>query len=152
MERCTDLVPGDRPDRKSPWIERKRRFLAQIRGADRRSRLVVACDKLHNLRNVVCDLRLAGIDSLERFSASPAQTRWYFEAVRSALGDDLPRALLAEVDALLVELARHVPESSEGLVLGVCAVEKNPHDGDAESLPKLAPAPLRAQELEQTQE
>jgi (p)ppGpp synthase/HD superfamily hydrolase len=112
VERCTDLVPGDNRERKSPWLARKRRYLDQIRTADARSRLVVACDKLHNLRNVVSDLRLSGVSSLERFTASPPQTRWYYESVRAALGDDLPLNLLDEVDALLVELAIYVPEVS----------------------------------------
>ena len=110
VEHCTDLVPGDRADRKSPWLERKRRYLAQIRGANARSRLVAACDKLHNLRNVVSDLRQHGTSTLDRFTASPAQTHWYYVSVRAALGDDLPPHLLAEVDALLGELAMHVPE------------------------------------------
>ena len=112
VERCTDLVPGDSPKRKSPWLQRKRRYLDQIRGAGARSRLVVACDKLHNLRNVVSDLRHSGISTLERFTATAPQTRWYYESVRAALGDDLPRHLLGAVDALLEELAQHVPEAS----------------------------------------
>lgn len=113
VAQCTDLVPGDRPDRKSAWIDRKRRYLVQIRNASLRCRLVVACDKLHNLRNVIADLRQDGFATLDRFTASPAQTRWYYESVRAALGDDVPAHLLDEVDELLVELARHVPERSE---------------------------------------
>ena len=58
----------------------------------------MACDKLHNLRNVVADLRHGGLVTLERFTASPAQTRWYFEAVRKALGDELPPALTVKFD------------------------------------------------------
>jgi len=116
VEHCTDLVPGDRPDRKSPWLERKRRYLEQIRDAGARSRLVAACDKLHNLRNVVSDLRQHGSSTLERFTASPAQTRWYYVSVRAALGDELPAPLLAEIDSLLAELASHIPTiASDGV-------------------------------------
>ena len=113
VERCTDLVPGDSNDRKSPWLARKRRYIDQVRTSDPRTRLVVACDKLHNLRNVVSDLRVAGLSTLERFTASPPQTRWYYESVRAALGEDLPLSLLTEIDALLEELAHHVPEASQ---------------------------------------
>jgi hypothetical protein len=62
---------------------------------------------------VVSDLRISGVVVLERFTASPPQTRWYYESVRTALGDDLPLKLLEEVDALLDELATHVPEVSQ---------------------------------------
>ena len=109
VECCTDLVPGDRPARKSPWIERKRRYLLRIEAADANTRLVVACDKLHNLRSVVSDLRHEGTETLERFNASAPQTRWYYESVRRALGEDLPTPLLHEMDSLLTELAAFVP-------------------------------------------
>ena len=112
VERCTDLQTGDTPGRKSPWLVRKRRYLEQVRTADARTRLVVACDKLHNLRNLVSDLRVEGVSTLARFNASPPQTRWYFESVRAALGDDLPPALLREIDLLLEELAQYIPEAA----------------------------------------
>ena len=111
VECCSDVLPGDRPDAKSPWIERKRRYVTRLAATDVRTRLVAACDKLHNLRCIVADLRSLGPASLERFSGSPEQTRGYYEAARSALAPDLPRALLAELDALLEELRAFVPSS-----------------------------------------
>lgn len=101
---CTDVLPGDRPDAKSPWLERKQRFVTQLSGADARARLVAGCDKLHNLRCIVSDLRQQGGTSLARFSSSPEQTRGYYEAARDALAPDLPDALVEELDALLEEL------------------------------------------------
>ncbi|MGH0030030.1 MAG: HD domain-containing protein [Myxococcota bacterium] len=108
---CSDVLPGDRPDAKSPWLERKRRYVTRLAGADPRVRLVAACDKLHNLRCVVADLRAEGPSTLERFNGTPEQTRGYFEATREALAPGLPEALVAELDALLEELARFVGES-----------------------------------------
>ena len=111
---CSDVLPGDRPDAKSPWLERKRRYVAQLARADTRTRLVAACDKLHNLRSVVADLRAEGPTTLERFTGTPEQTRGYYETVREALCSDLPERLTVELDALLEELRRFVPESSFG--------------------------------------
>ena len=110
VQQCTDLLPGDRPEQKSPWIERKERYLAQLREADARCLLVVACDKLHNLRSVISDLRQDGAVTLDRFTSSPAQTRWYYESVRETLTNAVPGHLLAEMDALLGELGEYVPD------------------------------------------
>lgn len=111
VEVCTDLLPGDRAGAKSEWSLRKRDYLARLARADARARLVAACDKLHNLRTLVADLHAEGPATLERFTATPAQTRWYHEAVREAVAGGLPGRLLRELDALLAELRRFVPES-----------------------------------------
>ena len=104
-------MPGDRPDAKSEWAPRKRGYLARLRGADARTRLVVVCDKLHNLRSLVADLRAEGLDTLKRFSATPPQTRWYFERVRAELCDGLPERLVDEPERALGELRGFVRET-----------------------------------------
>jgi (p)ppGpp synthase/HD superfamily hydrolase len=112
VEQCTDLLEEDTPDAKSDWLARKRRYLSQLGGADARTHLVAACDKLHNLRSLVADLDAEGVATLGRFTASPPQTRWYYEAVRHALGDRIPPRLGAELDALLARLAGYISISS----------------------------------------
>jgi (p)ppGpp synthase/HD superfamily hydrolase len=113
VESCSDLLPGDRPDAKSDWVLRKRAYLERLGGEDARTRLVAACDKLHNLRCLVGDLRVAGTSSLSRFRASPEQTRWYFEAVRASLCHGLPPRLLDELDRLLALLRGFLPAPAE---------------------------------------
>jgi (p)ppGpp synthase/HD superfamily hydrolase len=108
----SDLAEGDTPRSRSPWLVRKRRFIAQLRHQDERVRLVAGCDKLDNLRSTLADLHADGAGSLERFHASPPQIRWYYEQVRRALGKELPQRLLRELDARIAELARFVPEAS----------------------------------------
>ena len=108
VDACTDLLPGDRPGAKSEWGERKRAYLSRLRAADAGTRLVAACDKLHNLRSVVADLRAEGAETLTRFRATPEQTRWYFERVRAELCDGLPERLVDELDRLLAELRGYV--------------------------------------------
>ena len=108
----SDVVEGDTPHRKSPWLLRKRRFITHLRHQDARVRLVAGCDKLDNLRSLLADLHVEGPKTLERFHGTPAQIRWYYEAVRRALGNGLPERLLRELDALVAEFARFVPESS----------------------------------------
>lgn len=109
---CSDVLEGDTPEKKSPWLDRKRSYIAHLHESDRAVRLVSACDKLDNLRSMIADLDAEGVDTLERFAGSPRQIHWYYREVRAALGEDLPRRLLAELDALVERFAAHVPEFS----------------------------------------
>ncbi|MDH3211424.1 MAG: HD domain-containing protein [Myxococcales bacterium] len=110
---CTDVLEGDTSDKKSDWLTRKQRYIEHLRGADARVKLVAACDKLDNLRSLVADLHAEGPSTLERFRGTPAQTRWYYDEVRQALGTELPQRLLFEVDALNDEFRRLVPEPAD---------------------------------------
>lgn len=107
----TDTLPGDTPDRKSPWHERKRVYVARLGTLGARTLLVSGCDKLDNLRALVADLEREGVQTLDRFSATPRQTRWYYETVRAAL-HGVPPSLTCEHDDLLARLATFVPEAS----------------------------------------
>jgi len=109
VQALSDVLDGDTPTRKSPWGVRKRRFIARLRREDERVRLVAGCDKLDNLRSLLADLHADGPATLERFRATPAQIRWYYEEVRRALGDGLPQRLSRELDLGVAELARFVP-------------------------------------------
>jgi (p)ppGpp synthase/HD superfamily hydrolase len=112
VESCSDVFEGDEPGAKSPWLERKRRYIDHLGDCDTRTRLVAACDKLHNLRSMIADLEEEGTGTLERFTATPSQMRWYYDEVRGALGADLPHRLLAELDGLIDVLRHFVPEAS----------------------------------------
>lgn len=108
----SDVLPGDSHFSKSPWRERKAHYLESLAKAGPWTRLVAGCDKVDNLRAIVSDLELEGVDTLTRFTASAPQTRWYYESVRSLIGADLPRGLLEDFDRLLERLRKFVPEAS----------------------------------------
>jgi (p)ppGpp synthase/HD superfamily hydrolase len=75
---CTDGVPDAR-GRKEAWRPRKERYLAHLRKVSDDVLLVSACDKLHNVRAIVADLR-AGHDVFARFNkdAGRTGTLWYY--------------------------------------------------------------------------
>lgn len=120
VKSLTDVLEGDTPEHKSPWSERKRRYIEHLAEADGDALLVAACDKLHNLRAILADLEHAArergpeqaTEALAKFTGSPRQIRWYYETVIDALGDDIPPRLRAELRLLAAELARFVPEVS----------------------------------------
>lgn len=110
---CTDTLPGEAGPRKGPWRERKERYLSQLRNARTTSRLVAACDKRHNLAELVWDLRHEGVVTFERFNAGPAAQLWYFDSLIEVCQPDLPERLMGELSALLEELREHVPRPQE---------------------------------------
>lgn len=112
VEICSDLLETDTPNAKSAWLPRKRYYISKLREADPRAQLIVACDKLHNLRSLIADLKQSGVETLTRFNATPAQTRWYYDEVREVLGPDLPASLIDEIDALIEQLRDFVPQAS----------------------------------------
>jgi len=108
----SDLLPGDTPARKSPWRERKLRYVQRLAALDARTRLVAACDKLDNLRGLVADLEAEGEVVWKRFRGAPPQTRWFYESACAHLRPGLPQRLLSEQRRLLAALARYVPEAA----------------------------------------
>ena len=94
---CTDTQEDELPGAKRPWLERKRRYVAQLAAVPLRSALVVGCDKLHNMRSLVGDLEAHGPAVLSRFNAPPESQRWLHGALLGALNERVPGRLHAEL-------------------------------------------------------
>jgi (p)ppGpp synthase/HD superfamily hydrolase len=102
---CTDTLPGDTPERKSPWRERKERHLRRLAELGSESALVAACDKRHNLASLVADLRARGPDEVAAsFSAPPEAQLWYYTEATDRLRAAIPARLADELDELLIDL------------------------------------------------
>ncbi len=77
VEGCTDSFTDPKP----PWLERKKGYLSHLKNEDRETRLVSACDKLHNVRTVLADYREQGESVWERFQGKRDGTLWYYRAI-----------------------------------------------------------------------
>jgi GTP pyrophosphokinase len=99
VEACSDAQEQPKP----PWRQRKEAHLARLQGATNSVHLVVACDKLHNIRSILRDYHCLGEALWRRFRGGREGTLWYYRATlellqrpgRSALTDELRRALEA---------------------------------------------------------
>jgi (p)ppGpp synthase/HD superfamily hydrolase len=98
---CTDTTAAESADDKGPWRERKERYLAQLRIAAPSSLLVAACDKRHNLGDLIRDLRQEGLETLSRFNAGGVEQLWYFESLSAICGPAIPDRLARELDDLV---------------------------------------------------
>ena len=89
---------------KPPWKERKVAHIAHLGEQPAEVRLVVACDKLHNGRCLVQEVREMGDSAFDCFNAGKSDVIWYYDAACSALenGWDHPsvRALRHTVEKL----------------------------------------------------
>jgi hypothetical protein len=101
---CTDTLPGDTPEHKGPWRERKERYLAHLQKASDASLLVAACDKCHNLGAMVGELRARGLSVLQEFKGSPHGQVWYYTEVVHRVEGRIPTRLSLELEGLLREL------------------------------------------------
>jgi len=89
---CSDSLADSSEEKKPPWRERKESFLARLTSASTACRLVTACDKLHNIRDVLADHEIVGEEIWDRFSGGRDGTAWYYREVAGVLASDENRA------------------------------------------------------------
>lgn len=94
VDGCTDadVIP------KPPWRERKVHYIAHLADASPSILLVSCCDKLHNARSIVADLRDIGEAIWARFTGQKDGTLWYYRTLVSAFRDSPHHRLVDELD------------------------------------------------------
>lgn len=99
---------------KAPWRERKAAYLAQLATADPKVQLVSACDKLHNARSLLADLRAHGAAVWARFTEpDPEQQLWYHRSLVAVLASaEIPRSLAEELARTVEAIDRLASETS----------------------------------------
>ena len=80
VEACTDGEP-DHSGLKPPWKPRKEAYIFSLESKSDDTLLVSCCDKLHNARAILSDLKTEGNSVFDRFTASKEETIWYYESL-----------------------------------------------------------------------
>jgi GTP pyrophosphokinase len=99
---CTDADTFPKP----PWRARKEAYIAHLAHTDRDALLVSACDKLHNARAIVSDLRTLGLAVFDRFRGGQEGAVWYYTALADAFLCLLPGPLATELVEAVGEMRR----------------------------------------------
>ncbi|MBM4343570.1 MAG: bifunctional (p)ppGpp synthetase/guanosine-3',5'-bis(diphosphate) 3'-pyrophosphohydrolase [Deltaproteobacteria bacterium] len=102
----TDMQP------KPPWQQRKEAYIAHVATASQGARLVSMCDKLHNARSILADLRVEGDRVWQRFSATRAQTLWYYRELVATFGTHGASPLLDELNRVVTALEYWPPQTA----------------------------------------
>jgi len=101
---CSDAIAVPGVEEKPEWRGRKLRYLNEV--GDHDTLLVSACDKLHNARSIVGDLRVVGASLWERFNAGKADQIWYYTELSSIYAGQVPAPLHEELRRTVVEMER----------------------------------------------
>lgn len=101
VDACTDTVGGASGEAKEPWRVRKERHLAKLEHVSLDAAIVIACDKLHNLRTQVADMA-HGVDEV-KFNASLENRAWLNAATIVTLSDAAPNRLMDDLADVHVE-------------------------------------------------
>ena len=80
VDGCTDTDVTPKP----PWRARKEAYLAHLAEAPASVRLVSLCDKLHNARSILSDLRAQGGQVWDRFTGGRDGSLWYYRELAQA--------------------------------------------------------------------
>lgn len=106
---CTDGAP-DEAGEKAPWRDRKEAYLSHLADADLDTLLVSACDKLHNARSIVADVRAIGPDVFSRFKAGREGTLWYYGRLAEVFAERLGARHQLVLELAATVGAMQVPE------------------------------------------
>jgi (p)ppGpp synthase/HD superfamily hydrolase len=104
---CSDaVVPAGW--RGPPWAERKLAYLERLRSlpAEDPILLVSACDKLHNARSIVRDLRVHGPWMWYRFSRPASHQLWYYRTMAETFLAVMPGVLADDVARAVADMER----------------------------------------------
>jgi (p)ppGpp synthase/HD superfamily hydrolase len=105
VDGCSDAYT----EPKSPWLKRKRSYIARVADEDEDVRLVAAADKLSNARETLHEVRAHGDLVFERFAGKKAGTMWYYRELINVFRRAGSNPLVEELDLVVTEL-----ESSAG--------------------------------------
>jgi len=115
VEGCTDADTFPKP----PWRPRKEAFVKHLESAEPSVLLVMAADKLDNLRSIVDDYRDVGENIWSRFHAGREDQVWHFGALHDVLARGAARfpderraeygRLVRRIEGALEELKRLLP-------------------------------------------
>jgi len=94
VDGCSDSKTIPKP----PWRKRKEDYVAHLESATPSTLLVSCCDKLHNARCIVADLRDVGDALWGRFNGGREGTLWYYETLSATFERlDVPTPLSGEL-------------------------------------------------------
>ena len=105
----TDIKP------KPPWRERKMLHIKHASIASDSAKLVMAADKLHNIRSIISDYKIHGEDLWQRFNAPKEDILWYYRSMINALICGKTKLILRELRRLINELEVEVASTGPSM-------------------------------------
>ncbi len=105
VEQCSDSLTAD-PEQKRPWRERKEAHIARAAKAEVAAQRIMACDKIDNMRGLLCQLEQTGEKAFSRFKGG-REIVWYFRAMTEALTPGIPEPIAREMSRYAEMLGKY---------------------------------------------
>ena len=102
VDECTDTDEQPQP----AWRPRKEAYIAHLKEASSEARLIVAADKLDNLRSLISGYTEHGESLWEHFHGGREETLWFYGEVVTTLEETMPGPLVRELAIELGEFRR----------------------------------------------
>jgi (p)ppGpp synthase/HD superfamily hydrolase len=100
VDGCTDAYTSPKP----PWRERKEQYIVKLLAAPQDIFRVSLADKLHNARTTVSDLRIYGVDALDKFNGGKNGTIWYYQTLLQIYQDHYSGYMVDELGRVVAEM------------------------------------------------
>ncbi|NJR61350.1 MAG: HD domain-containing protein [Cyanobacteria bacterium CRU_2_1] len=100
IDGCTESETIPKP----PWLERKHRYLEQIRQACPAVRRISLADNLHNARSLLACLTWEGPSVWNRFSGGRTQTLWFYRTLLDIYCHSGTDAMTQAFQAVIIQL------------------------------------------------
>jgi len=109
VEACTDAAPDENRGPETSML-RKQRYVAHVPSIAPEAALVSACDKLHNLRDMVIDANSGAFDAVWPFNVTRDEQLSYYRDLVVALNRNpgVPASLVDEMRSLVDRLERAI--------------------------------------------
>lgn len=90
-------------DPKPPWMERKIKYLSHMNNASMDAALIAICDKIHNARSTLADLRSIGDKTWDKFNGDKESQIWWYTSLKEIFNerDDISDSLKWEFSDLV---------------------------------------------------
>ncbi len=112
VDACTDAREGAGAI-KPEWRPRKETYIARLKHHSPDALLVSCCDKLHNARTILIDVREKGLDAFEKFTGKIDGTLWYYRELCAVFVEHLPSPVSRELLRTVGEIERRVDEAMD---------------------------------------
>jgi (p)ppGpp synthase/HD superfamily hydrolase len=89
VKACSD-AEVEQDEKKPDWRERKVGYIRHLGTQPGSVLLVSGCDKLHNARAILSDVRYSGQSVWERFSKGEAEQLWYYRTLADTFKARVP--------------------------------------------------------------
>ena len=93
-----DKDPNVKTDERATWLERKNKYLENLKDDSFEGMMLCAADKIHNLRSLIDAYNEHGEDLWGKFNAPADKKIWFYEAIAKVLHNKLDSPITKVLD------------------------------------------------------